>query len=135
MCVCVRSDARADFETNFKADVASILDIDAGQITINGITAGSVNVDFSVAPDADGTPATSPAAVTEGLAAGVSFSALNVTSTGVDGAAIATAPCGERWVVKYTDSDGRSVALRTLRHSRCRSGPAPRACSGPPVDA
>jgi hypothetical protein len=47
-------EADQDFETNFKTDVASALNVQPEQIDILGYKAGSVEVDFKVYPDSAG---------------------------------------------------------------------------------
>ena len=48
------TNARATFEHNFRVDVARNLGVGSSRITIVGITAGSVNVEFQVLPDVNG---------------------------------------------------------------------------------
>ena len=47
---------RASFEAEFRQDLASRLGISAARISVESVTAGSVTVQFSVAPDALGKP-------------------------------------------------------------------------------
>jgi hypothetical protein len=51
-----RSDTYTTFVTNFATDMAAALGVTADRITVNGVAAGSVFVDFTVQPDAGGTP-------------------------------------------------------------------------------
>jgi len=63
------------FVENFSKDVAVALKVDQARIGVTGITAGSVVVDYTVAPDASGTPI-APTAVT------TAFNAANVAIAG-----------------------------------------------------
>jgi hypothetical protein len=68
----VGSPARATFETNFKSDVAALLNVTTSRIVIVSMRPGSLVVTFAVLPDTDGTVVTA-SAVTTALTSGGSI--------------------------------------------------------------
>eukprot|EP01052_Picozoa_sp_SAG31_P010095 SAG31_NODE_543_length_14248_cov_3.230900_6_plen_888_part_00 len=74
------SPSRAEFETKFKQDVAATLGqaMEPNRIIINSISSGSVTVDFTILPNADGTPV-SPATIMSKLTSGTVIADSGVT--------------------------------------------------------
>lgn len=84
------------FRTSFKTDVATGLGIAADKVIITGVAAGSVIVDFYIAPADDGTALVEADAVTTALAAGVSVAGATLTADSVTSApAVTAAPDAE----------------------------------------
>ena len=74
---------RATFEQDFKTDVASALSVQAAQITITGIVAGSVAVTFDVEPCAlCGGGAVTPTAITAAFSAVLTLPTVGISTTG-----------------------------------------------------
>ena len=84
------------FRTSFKTDVATGLGIAADKVIITGVAAGSVIVDFYIAPADDGSALVEADAVTTALAAGVSVAGATLTADSVTSApAVTAAPDAE----------------------------------------
>jgi hypothetical protein len=81
MATITGSTQRTTFENHFKADVASLLSVSATRIAINSIRSGSVVVDFSVAPDTDGS-ALAAADLTTTFATPVALASLGISTEG-----------------------------------------------------
>ena len=84
--------SRANFDELFKADMATLLGIDASRVQVSGVSGGSVVVTFMILPAADGTSfatADLEAAFNSGAVslAGADASSLSATTSTVDLAA------------------------------------------------
>lgn len=82
------------FRTNFKTDVATELGIAADKVIITAVAAGSVVVDFYIAPADDGSALVEADAVATALAAGVSVAGATLTADSVTSAPAVTAAAG-----------------------------------------
>ena len=83
--------ALASFKASFKTDVAALLSLTADDIVVKSVTAGSVVVDFYVAPAADGSAAATPAELIAALGAGVTIAG-STTTAAVTGIYTVAAP-------------------------------------------
>jgi hypothetical protein len=70
---------KAAFEAAFATDIAAHLSIAANRITVTSITAGSIVVTYTIAPDASGTQV-SAAAVQTKLASPINFTAIKTSA-------------------------------------------------------
>jgi hypothetical protein len=81
------------FRTSFKSDVAAAMSIAADKVIITGVAAGSVVVDFYIAPNDDGTALVAADAVSTALAAsGVTVAGATPTVTVAPAVTTAPAP-------------------------------------------
>jgi len=69
---------RAAFEDAFESDIATVLGIPKARIAVTGITAGSVVVEYTVAPAGDGTQMTTVALETA-VSAPITFAAIQAS--------------------------------------------------------
>ena len=83
--------ALASCKASFKTDVAALLSLTADDIVVTSVKAGSVVVDFYVAPAADGSAAVTHAELTAALGAGVTIAG-STTTAAVTGITTVAAP-------------------------------------------
>ena len=95
------TDSYRNFVVDFKSDTATLLGVDEAQIVVNSVLAGSVLVDFTVSPDANGRSVTVVALSTAFSAPGVSVAGAMTISTIEPSAVAVTA-------VSYSASSGGS---------------------------
>lgn len=118
--------ALATFKSTFQTDIAATLTgVDADNVIITSVTAGSVIVDFYIAPAADGTALVVADDVTTALAAGVTIAGDTLTSDSITTAPAVTAPvpdvdCAGSWSACTADCE--VAASRSWTTTAAQSG-------------
>jgi hypothetical protein len=110
--------ARDAFEGLFKADMSAVLGIMVSRIVIDGITAGSVVVAFTILPDVDGS-AVSTTALTSNLAApGITLAGSSVSD--VSNVRVQTAPTQSNILTAAADPEtDDEVSVKSIFFGLC----------------
>ena len=106
--------ALASCKAAFKTDVAALLSLTADDIVVTSVKAGSVVVDFYVAPAADGSAAVTHAELTAALGAGVTIAGSTTTAAVTGITTIAAPPTATTSPTLAPQAESDDLSLATI---------------------